>query len=192
MPWTGGRNPKKFLPTDVVAHGAVPGAPGRGSVNAEGEPISREVRSQGQLTRLPAIFAPPPGSNDFSASATVLLGAGPSVTVVAAAQIPANSVGVVRSVSFSIRNMLLTTVASFAVLINGGVVAGWNYTVFPQAAATVTLSFGPEETFIVVPDGATVGFQVTITDAVAYTVGGLFHGWHFSKATAGDYGLSGI
>lgn len=85
--------------------------------------------------------------------------------------------------------MLVTTVIALALTINEGVAPGWSYNIFPRAAASVALSFGPEETFIKVPDGSLVGFQVTLTDAGTYTVGGTFHGWHFSKSVAEEYGV---
>jgi hypothetical protein len=96
---------------------------------------------------------------------------------------------VVRSIVFNINNMLATTVVNLALTLNQGVASGWSYNVFPRAAASVALSFGPEETFIKVPDGSLIGFFVTLTDAGTYLIGGTFHGWHFSKSVAEEYGI---
>jgi hypothetical protein len=85
--------------------------------------------------------------------------------------------------------MLATTIVTIAITINQGVAPGWSYSIFPRAAASVAVSFGPEETFIQGPDGSLIGFLVTLTDAGTYIMGGLFHGWHFSKNVAEEYGF---
>jgi hypothetical protein len=132
---------------------------------------------------------PPPTAQDFSASASQSVGPGPVTATIATFTIPRGSIGVVRSIVFNINNMLATTVVNLALTLNQGVASGWSYNVFPRAAASVALSFGPEETFIKVPDGSLVGFFVTLTDAGTYLIGGTFHGWHFSKSVAEEYGI---
>lgn len=146
----------------------------------------------GTLTRFPATFVPPPTAIDFSASASAVVGPGPVTVELATFTIPRGSVGVVRSIVFNINNMLVTTIVSLALTINQGLAPGWRYTVFPRAAASVALSFGPEETYIKIPDGALIGFSTTLTDAGTNRIGGTFHGWHFSKTVAMQYGISGI
>ena len=161
---------------------------GRRAAGVQPRPGSPEARG-GQLTKLPAYFMPPPTAQDFSASANQSVGPGPTVVTIATFRIPRGAVGVIRSINFNINNMLATTIVALALTINEGVASGWSYNVFPRAAASVSLSFGPEETFIKVPDGSLVGFQVTLTDAGTYIIGGLFHGWHFSKNIAQEYGI---
>lgn len=161
---------------------------GRRAAGIQPLPGSPEDRG-GLLTKLPARFMPPPTAQDFSASANQSVGPGPVTAVLATFQIPRGSVGVIRSLNFNINNMLATTVVALALTINQGVAPGWTYNIFPRAAASVALSFGPEETYIKVPDGSLIGFQVILTDAGTYIIGGTFHGWHFSKSVAAEYGI---
>lgn len=163
-------------------------AEGREAAGVRPIPGSPAARG-GELTKLPARFMPPPTAWDFSASANQSVGPGPTTVELTSFTIPRGSVGVVRSITFNINNMLLTTVVSIALTINQGVAPGWSYNIHPRAAASVAISFGPEETFIKVPDGSVIGFLVTLTDAGTYTMGGLFHGWHFSKSVAAEYGI---
>lgn len=183
---------RRVIPVDVgdyVEHPTIATDEGR---REAGVPQRRRVREAGTLTRFPANFVPPPTAQDFSASANQSVGPGPVTVVIATFTIPRGSIGVVRSLSFQINNMLVSTIVSFAFTLNEAPVPGWSYSIFPRAAANVIVSFGPEETFIKVPDGALCGFQVTLTDAGTNLVGGLFHGWHFSKSVAEQFGISGI
>ena len=161
---------------------------GRRAAGVRPSPGSPQARG-GELSKLPARFMPPPTAQDFSASASQAVGPGPVVATIANFTIPRGSVGVVRSIVFNINNMLATTIVSLALTLNQGVASGWSYNVFPRAAASVALSFGPEETYIKVPDGSLVGFLVTLTDGGTYLIGGTFHGWHFSKSVAEEYGI---
>ena len=105
---------------------------------------------------------------------------------------PQNSIGYIRSIQFDINDVVATTLVTFSLLFNEAPVPGWNnIRVFPRVASSVSISYGPEETFIRVPDGQTIALRVTVTDANTYVVGALYHGWHFSKSLAGDYGLAG-
>lgn len=183
---------RRVIPTDVgdyVEHPMVATDEGR---KAAGKAQPIRAGFGGTLTRLPANFVPPPTALDFSASANASFGPGPATQTIATFTIPRGSIGVVRAISFQINNMLVTTIISFALTINEAPVPGWTYSIFPRAAANVVVSFGPEETFVKVPDGALVGFQVIRTDAGTNLVGGLFHGWHFSKTIAAAYGMAGI
>lgn len=185
---------RRTIPTDVgewVDHPTVASEAGRQAVGLPKKQPGRPGEP-GTLTRFPANFVPPSTAQDFSAAANASFGPGPLTQVIATFTIPRGSIGVVRSVSFQINNMLVTTLISFAVTINEAPYPGWTYSIFPRAAANVVVSFGPEETFIKVPDGALVGFQVTRTDAGTNLVGGLFHGWHFSKSIAAQYGMAGV
>lgn len=161
---------------------------GRKAAGVRPLPGSPQARG-GELTKLPARFMPPPTAQDFSASANQSVGPGPTTVVIATFVIPRGSIGVIRSIVFNINNMLATTIVSLAFTINEAPAPGWSYNIFPRAAASVAVSFGPEETFIKIPDGSLCGFQVTVTDAGTYLVGGTFHGWHFSKSVAQEYGI---
>ena len=161
---------------------------GRKAAGVQPRPGSPQARG-GELTKLPARFMPPPTAQDFSASASQAVGPGPVQALITNFTIPRGSVGVIRSINFNINNMLATTVVAIALTLNQGVASGWSYNIFPRAAASLSVAFGPEETFIKVPDGSLVGFLVTLTDAGTYLIGGTFHGWHFSKNLAEEYGF---
>ena len=161
---------------------------GRKAAGMQPLPGSPEARG-GLLTKLPARFMPPPTAQDFVASANVSVGPGPVTVNIASFTIPRGSVGVIRSINFNINSMLVTTVVAFALMLNQGVAPGWSVNVFPRVAASVSISFGPEETFIKVPDGSLVDLRITLTDAGTYLIGSTFHGWHFSKSVAEEYGI---
>lgn len=195
MPRTGGKRPRNVYPKDIVQHVSVRGKTGPGRGGVMGTPPPDEGGERGMKTILtlpPAQFVPPPGSIDFSASATSVVGPGPATVVVAGFELPVGRIGVIRSLLFEIQNSVVSTLARFSVTLNEGPVPGWTYDVFPKAAAFSSLSFGPDETFILTPSAALVGFLITISDAGTYTVGATFHGWHISKRTAVAYGLSGV
>lgn len=134
----------------------------------------------------------PPGGHDFQVFSTVT--AGPAVTPVAFTGarstflIPTANVGVIRSVVFLVNGLLTTSNVLFSVLFNGGGVEGWNgIPVLPRLASSVSSSYGPEETFIEVPENTTVSLSVTVTDGVAYQVSALLHGWFYPTELANAF-----
>lgn len=185
---------RRTIPTDIGQYVDYPTVASEAGRQAAGLPKARPGMpgQPGTLTRFPANFVPPPTALDFNASANRNFGPGPATATIATFRIPRGSIGVVRSLSFQINNMLVTTIINFSLTINEAPVPGWTYSIFPRAAANVVVSFGPEETFIKVPDGSLIGFQVTRQDAGTNLVGGLFHGWHFSKTIAAAYGMAGV
>lgn len=131
----------------------------------------------------------PPGGHDFQVWGTVSAGPGvapvPFTGAPATFIIPQAQVGVIRSVVFLANGLLTTSMASFSILFNGGGVEGWvNVPILPRLASSVSSSYGPEETFIVVPEATTISLIATVLDGVAYQVSALLHGWFFDKQLA--------
>ena len=167
----------------------------RGPVkSATGMDIPREVESQGELFRFPPSFAPPPGAQDFQRTGRSTVN-GPGTTTIlgnTTFRLPRGSVGYIRSLTFDVNALSVTTDIEFSLLFNGAPVPGWtNLALFPRAASSASLAYGPEETYIWVPDGQTVSLEVTVIDGASYLIGGQYHGWHFSKSIAAEYGLAG-
>lgn len=193
---SGSRIERDIYPVDVISAVESPGRfrqPGGAPGGPQGV-RSELVNDRGALTRLPASFVPPPEAIDFRAGGNNSV-TGPATTAAianSAVNIPRGTVGYIRSVTFNINNMIATTVVSFSVLLNGAPISGWNnISIFPRVAASVSVSFTPDETFIKISDGGTISLQVTVTDGGTYVLGGNFHGWHFSKRVAQDYGIGG-
>ncbi len=159
-----------------------------------GAAVPRAVQAQGVLLRFPPQFSPPRGALDFQATGRGTV-AGPNTTTVVpnvSFSIPQNAVGIIRSLEFDINAVTVLTDVTWSLLFNESPVPGWsNISLFPRAASSIAVSYGPEETFIWVPDGQTIQIQVTVVDAASYLIGALFHGWHFSKTIAAEYGLAG-
>lgn len=102
-------------------------------------------------------------------------------------QVPVNNVGVIRSLVLSVNNMLATSQLLWQLLFDGRPVQGWSrLTIFPRAAGSVSVSYGPDETFIPVPDGAGIDVQVVVdpADGNTYQAGVSYHGWYYSKDLA--------
>jgi hypothetical protein len=108
----------------------------------------------------------------------------PAVIVGSAFTIPADNVGVIRSVVLNINGMLATSQLVWEFRFQGNPVEGWNaLTMFPRAAGSVSIAYGPDETFIKVPLGATIDVQLTVNpaDGATYQAGITYHGWHYPK-----------
>lgn len=187
---------RRIVPKDVkqgVEHPPTVHRPGQ-ERSISGLSVPRAVAAQGTLLRFPPQFSPPRGAKDFQATGSGTV-AGPLTTTIVPGvsfRIPRNAVGIIRSLEFDINAVTVTTVVSWSLLFNESPVPGWdNINLFPRAASSIAVSYGPEETFIWVPDGALIQIQVTVTDAASYLIGALFHGWHFSKSIAAEYGLAG-
>lgn len=127
----------------------------------------------------------PPTGQDFVVSGN---GAGfnaantPAVMPGSAFQVPENRVGVIRSVVLQVNTLLLTSNLVWRLRFDQSPVPGWNaLTVFPAPIASFALAFGPEETFITVPEGSGIDVEFTVVDAAAYAAGVTYHGWHVPK-----------
>lgn len=102
--------------------------------------------------------------------------------------IPQNHVGVIRSVTLSLNNMVATTAIAWTLFMDGTPVAGWsNLTLFPRVAGYAAVAFGPGETFIPITEGAPLEWRVNVTDANTYQAGVSYHGWSYPKRTADGF-----
>lgn len=134
----------------------------------------------------PSIYKPPRGT-DF-----ILNGNAAALTAANTPQelggsfpftLPSGSVGVVRSLVLQVNQLLATSDLRWRLKINSSPVSGWNdLTVFPRAAASFSLAYGPEETFIEVPEAARLSLEVEVLDAGTYTMGASLHGWYYNQA----------
>lgn len=128
----------------------------------------------------------PPGARDFNTFGTLAgLTAASGLTVfpTAAFQIPAGNVGVVRSFLLLVNGLLVSSDVRFDLLYDTSPVDGWNrLTINPRAAASVEISWTPEETYIPVPEQATVGWRAQVLDAGTYQVSVAMHGWYYATA----------
>lgn len=127
-------------------------------------------------------YVPPVTARDFFIQTlpTVVV-AGPG-TVVSLGQfeLPGQSVGVIRDLSFGVINPALTTNITFHVLDNDARMEGWGLIQFPpQIAAVGFLSYAPESTFIRFQAGSLIDLQVTVIDGGAYQIYAQAHGWFY-------------
>lgn len=143
--------------------------------------------------RAPSIDIPvpwqvrPPGAREIYAQgdATGFNAAGtPAVIPGSQFTLPANHVGILRSVVLSVNTMLITSALTWTFRQDGIPIEGWGQlTIFPRAAGSVAEAFGPEETFIFLPEGGvTIDVFFNVTDAAAYQAGVSYHGWSYPKA----------
>lgn len=130
----------------------------------------------------------PPSGVDFVVSgngAALTAVNTPAVLAGSVFQIPENSVGVIRSVVLQVNTLLLTSNLLWTLRFDESAVPGWNLlTVFPAAIASFALAYGPDETYIKVPEGSQIDVQFTVLDAAAYAAGVTYHGWFFNKELA--------
>lgn len=127
-------------------------------------------------------FVSPVNARDFFIQTlpTVVV-AGPGTTVsLGTFRLPAQSVGVIRDLTFGVINPALTTNITFHVLDNGARMEGWGLIQFPpQLAAVGFLSYSPESTFIRFAAGSLIDLQVTVIDGGAYQIYAQAHGWFY-------------
>lgn len=108
--------------------------------------------------------------------------------------VPSNNVGVIRSVSILANSLLITSEILWTLRFNGTAVEGWNLlTITPRAAGSIEVSFTPQETFIPVPEGSRISWDVRVVDAGTYQVSVTTHGWFYptsvrAAAAVGPYG----
>lgn len=108
----------------------------------------------------------------------------PAVIPGSAFQVPTNRVGVIRSFAMSVNAMVGASRLQWDLLFDGRPVQGWNgLTIFPRPAASVTVAYGPDETYIMVPDGTEISVRITVdpADGLTYQAGVSYHGWHYGK-----------
>jgi len=119
----------------------------------------------------------------FNVSATGLNAANtPAIIPGGTFQIPAQNVGVVRSLSVGINNMLTTSNITFSLRFDETPVPGWdNLVLFPRAATSVVAGWSPDETYEVTGEGVSVDILVNVLDAGTYQIGTSLSGWYYSK-----------
>lgn len=136
------------------------------------------------LVGYPPWQVPPVGGQSFYISTFATLGVGPVVYEFpnSVFTIPVGNVAIIRSLTFNVNNIVATSVIQFKLLFNGSPVQGYDQiNIFPRVAASVSVSFTADDTYINVPDACRISVQVSVTDAVAYTVGADFKGWYYPK-----------
>lgn len=104
--------------------------------------------------------------------------------------VPPDNVGVLRSLVLSVNNLLTTSALSWTLRFNGAPVEGWNgLTIFPRAAGSVSDAYGPDETFIMIPEQTTIDVQVIVgaADPATYQAGVTYHGWSYPKRLADKF-----
>ena len=129
---------------------------------------------------------PPQGTDFLTRGYQAGVAAGAAVVLPGSQyQIPDGEVGVIRSISLVINNLLLTSNIIFRIRADGSPLSGWGaLQPIPGAVAYWATVYGPEETFIRLPDRATVDVEVQVFDAAVYDLGAALKGWHFSKGLA--------
>lgn len=183
---TGGAGPR--MPPDVADRMRGSKAGGRGYA-AGGYDI--EIPGQGGVPKasfvvaLPSVDKPPQAS-DFNMFGTLAARTSANTPAeIAAFQIPPNTVGSIRSISVLANALLVTSDIIWTLKYNDVAVQGWNeLTINPRAAGSVEVSWVPEETFIWVPEGSRISFDVTVRDAGTYQLSVSAHGWFYSSALA--------
>lgn len=144
--------------------------------------------------QFPGTWSPPPGSQYFFTEDDRNATVGPATTQLTGVdfQVPVNNVAVVRELTFFVNALLTTSDITFTLLFNRAPVPGHVIKIFPRAVASVTISFLPEDTLLPAPEGALIGGQVRVVDAVVYQLGMSVRGWFVSKDTARRYGWPGF
>ena len=130
------------------------------------------------------IVEKPPGASDFNVAGTLAArNIANSPSEIASFQVPANSVAAIRAISILANALLVTSNIFWILKFNDVAVTGWNaLTINPRAAGSVEVSWVPEETFIRVPEGSRVSFDVNVVDAGTYQLSVQFHGWFYGVA----------
>lgn len=153
------------------------GAPGAGLITAKNSTIAVPP---------PEVFPPPEALQLDQFGQVTLTGPGTSAAIPGTEfNIPANMVGVIREVTISINNLLITTDAFWQLQFYQAPVQGYdNMRVPPTGAAFVSSNRPPESTLIRIPDAAQirVTFNIGALDANTYQVTAEYRGWYYPKS----------
>lgn len=91
------------------------------------------------------------------------------------------NVGVLRSFTVYVNDMVATTDIQFTLMINGGPAPGFGtIKMFPRVAASVANTF---ECMIILPSDSKVDAYFTQTDAGSYKVGVAYSGWEYPESS---------
>lgn len=184
------KNPRAVppnVPRDVREWQRPPGTPpvtgdGYGvQSGSEALPLARSL-----MVPPPWMFPPGEAARYAFGNDDVNLGAGPVAQTVLAGtvfQVPTQNVMVIRELTFSANNTLITSDITFRLRINGVAVEGYTIKLFPRAAASVSSTFTSDSTVVHVPESSVVDITVQVADAGAYQVGANWRGWFYSKDT---------
>ena len=174
-------------PADIravpIAPGGRPGPAGLGPGGA-GPPAGADA----VYSLSPPTLTAPPNASQFRVQGFNLgqVAAAGEVTL-GTFTIPTGNVGVIRLVEFDVNGLLLTSLITFRIRVNGMIPLGWDWSPFPTAAAFFAKEFPPETVFINVDEGATVLLTAQVADAAAYGLGGDLLGWFYPVRMAGAY-----
>jgi len=176
------------MPPDIAERMRGSKAGGRGYA---GGGYDIEVPGQGGVPKAAYVVAlpsvdKPPFASDYNLFGTLAARTSANTPAeIAAFQIPPNTVGVIRSISILANALLITSDIVWILKYNDVAVTGWNeLTISPRAAGSVEVSWVPEETFIFVPEGSRISFDVLVRDAGTYQLSVTAHGWFYSSALA--------
>lgn len=141
---------------------------------------------------VPWVVRPPSAREiNIDASGTGYNNANTPQTIAGSAfTLPADNVGIIRSVVLSVNTLLTTSLLTWTLRFNGVPVEGWaGLTIFPRNAGSFSQAFGPDETFIFVPEQTTIDVQIGVdaTDANTYQAGVSYHGWSYPKRVADQF-----
>lgn len=159
----------RVLPADLIA-------PYTGKTfTTEGPSIDRALQIY-----LPDIY-PIPGASEFNILVTKATSAVETNTDIGITlDVPPNNIGIIRSLTLSISDMLTTTVVTWTVNVNGGPAPGYfNLSMYPRVSPFVSNAF---DSFIHIPQGGKVRVVFTNTDGGSYTVGASIGGWFWPEA----------
>lgn len=92
------------------------------------------------------------------------------------------NIGVLRSVTFYVNNMLASTNLVFTIKVNGGPVPGYGaFTPFPRVAASISNGFDMQ---FLLPSESKIEVFFNNVDGGSYKVGAVFTGWQHPESSA--------
>lgn len=156
-----------------------PGAPGGGLAGAA---VVRSVP--------PPHWIPPPNAGAFNIEANwnaFNVGNTPMVIPGSGFVLPADQVGVIRSLSLNVNILLATSLLVWQLRVNGVPLQAWNaLTIFPRAVASASVTWGGNECFIPISEGGAIDAQIVVGvgDGSTYQLGIAYSGWFYDKTLA--------
>lgn len=177
-----------------VAPGSADELPRR-SVRAVGDPSQDTgvpyAAPVAVITRQVPEEAAPSGSTPFTSNDSAATNAAGVVLLPnASVTIDAGNYGVLKAVDFFVTPYTLASVVTFALLVNGSPVRGFEAIGFmPAAIALASRGF---DLSLQLPQGATVAVQARNVDGGAYVVGCQLYGWQWPVAIDGKYRPEGV
>lgn len=156
------------------------------------------IRRPDALGQLPKVLSihqpwilPIPDSQDLNVMGTAATIAAEVKTEIAgcASVLAAGNIGVLRSFTVYITNMLATTNVTFTLAVNGGPVPGFgNIRMFPRVASSLSNAF---DCVIHLPVSATLQVFFTNADGGTYAIGASYSGWQHPESSAKRWAARG-